>query len=296
MGSTKGKGKKAKKKAAPPSFDVNASLIRHEKRYDDFLLKAAKQMAREEKEESEDERWSLRTEEASVMTREYVIAARSNPATKSKNGVKDWIPFSQLCVVRPESEEDLDEASLGAAVSCYCRELSHVAALGAPIFSTVARNDLQYAIEPVESFHKHVYDTIVEGTVTDDTMTKATARETLGLEDAADAAAVKQAYRKLSFESHPDRVEETDREAAAEKFRLVKLAYETLNSGVRNQEGVSWYESLGGRARTDFLGPIALIPMQKAEDQMTQQGLQGAVVGLDREMIQTFVARNLRSG
>jgi hypothetical protein len=128
-------------------------------------------------------------------------------------------------------------------------------------------------------------------------MTKAKAREILGLEpNESDKSAIKQAYRKLSFELHPDRVDgsEEEQETAADRFGEVKLAYEILSSGVR-QEGVSWYESLGGRARTGFLGPINLLPLALAQEQMTIRNAEGAIVGLDKELIQTFVARNLRS-
>ena len=111
-----------------------------------------------------------------------------------------------------------------------------------------------------------------------------------------DKAVIKQAYRKLSFSLHPDRVEGDDeeKEAAAERFGRVKLAYDTLSSGVR-QDGVSWYESLGGRARTGFTGPVSLLPLVSAQEQMTRRNAEAAMIGLNPDIIQTFVARNLRS-
>jgi len=272
------------------SFDVNASMLRLEKKYDELLLAAAKRMAKED----EDPRL-VNNDDGSEdkITSEYVVAAR---AISKMGGVKDWIPFAQICLTRPESEYDNSKDVVQAAISTYCRELSHIAVFGAPVFSSVARNDLQYGIEPIDSFHKHVYDSVIEGTVEQD-MTKSAAREALGLQkDETDKGIIKQAYRRLSFELHPDRFEGSpeERNAASERFARVKLAYETLSSGVR-QEGVSWYESLGGRARTEFLGPISLLPMATAQEQMTRRKAEGAIVGLEKDLIQTFVARNLRS-
>jgi len=50
------------------------------------------------------------------------------------------------------------------------------------------------------------------------------------------------------------------------RFGLVKMAYEALNSGIHSSEvngnavvSQSWYESLGGKSRTDFMGPIDLL-------------------------------------
>lgn len=287
--SSKGKkGNGMAKSGASAPFDVSASMVRLEKKYDEIMINAAKQMAKDD----EDPRWALEEAKEEKITSEYVVVARS----KAKSGVADWVPFAQLCLVRPESEYDNAEVILNAAVSAYCRELSHAAAYGAPVFSSVARSDLQYGIEPIDSFHKHVYDTVIEGTVERD-MTKSLARKTLGLEqNESDKSIIKQAYRKLSFSLHPDRFEgnEEEKEVAAERFGNVKLAYETLSSGVR-EEGVSWYESLGGRARTGFLGPISLLPLAEAQEQMTRRSAEAALVGMSTDIIQTFVARNLRS-
>ena len=287
MGKKSGSGEKKSGSSAP--FDVSASLIRLEKRYNELMINAAKLMA---KDNDDDNNETFETTSDKKMTSEYVVVARS----KAKGGVADWVPFAQVCLTRPESEYENVEDVYQAVVSAYCRELSHLAAFGAPVFSTVARSDLQYGIEPIDSFHKHVFETVIEGTVEQD-MTKSLARETLGLETSeSDKAVIKQAYRKLSFSLHPDRVEGDDeeKEAAAERFGRVKLAYDTLSSGVR-QDGVSWYESLGGRARTGFTGPVSLLPLVSAQEQMTRRNAEAAMVGLNPDIIQTFVARNLRS-
>jgi len=274
------------KSGASTAFDVSASMLRLEKRYDELLMAAAKQTAKDDDEEGG-------SSAGEKITSEYIVAARS---IAKSGGVKDWVPFAQLCLVRPESEYDNAHDVVQAAVSSYCRELSSIAAFGAPVFATLARSDLQYSIEPIQSFQKFVYDTVIEG-VTEQDMTKKVARETLGLDqNESDKTVIKQSYRKLSFELHPDRFEGSpeEQEAAAERFGRVKLAYEMLSSGVR-QDGVSWYESLGGRARTEFKGPINLLPLAAAQEQMTRRNAEGGLQGIDKDLIQTFVARNLRS-
>jgi hypothetical protein len=292
-------GKKSKKpsssvtKAATP-FNVNSSLLRMEKKYDELLLNAAKELQKEE-----DEHFRNSSSHTPMMTSEYVIAARS----VSKRSVPDWVPIAQLCLARPESEyeEGASDAMVQSAISAFCRELSHVAANGAPVFATIARNELQYSVESVESFHKHVYDEVVDGNANknqDETMRKVEARQILGLDSTTtEKTEIKQAYRKLSFELHPDRFKGTPEECEEAKIRFskVKLAYETLSSGVRGEEGISWYESLGGRARTGFVGPIDLLPLAAAQEHMRSRNAAGAIVGLEPPLVQSFVARHLRS-
>mmetsp|Transcript_64560 Transcript_64560/g.97284 ORF Transcript_64560/g.97284 Transcript_64560/m.97284 type:complete len:359 (+) Transcript_64560:97-1173(+) len=290
-------GMGAKKTNAVATFDVNASVIRLEKRYEEIMKISAKSIAKDE----EDPRWASSVdEEDDSMTTEYVIAARAD----SKQGaVRDWVPIAQICVQRPEKEYENTKEILQEAISCYCRELSYTAAFCAPVFSTVARNVVQYAVEPMDSFHKHVYERVVEQSGSSgktDTMTKSTAKEVLGLDDSSegtiDKADIKQAYRKLSFQLHPDRFEGTEEECkeAAECYAKVQLAFDTLSSGVR-VEGSSWYQSLGGKARTDFVGPVNLMPLGAAQAQMERRGVKAAMLGLDPELVQSFVARNLGS-
>lgn len=308
MGATKtkkkkgGKNKSKGKTASSTPFDVNASLLRLEKKYDELMLNVAKELKKEEEEADSYSSWS--SGEIEMITSEYVIAARSS---SQKGSVPDWVPFAQLCLKRPETqyEDGASDAMVQTAISNYCRELSHLAAVGAPVFSTIARNDLQYSVESVDSFHKFVYDEVVEGKASknpDQAMTKAEARKTLGLlEDGADAAEItksdiKKAYRSLSFELHPDRFQGTPEECkeATNQFGRVKLAYDTLNSGVR-EEGVSWYESLGGKERTGFVGPVNLLPIGAAQETMTRHKAEGALCALDPQLVQSFVARHLRS-
>ena len=302
-GATKSKKKKggknkAKGKAKGTPFDVSASLIRLEKKYDELMLNVAKEMRKEEEEYDEFNVSSYSTGEFEMMTSEYVIAAR---AASQSGSVPDWVPIAQLCLKRPENlyNEGASDEMVQTAISTYCRELSHLACHGAPIFRSIARNDLQYSVESVDSFHKYVYDEVVEGKAgksPDQAMTKAQARKTLNIDEDASKADIKQAYRKLSFKLHPDRFEGTPEECeeATAEFGRVNLAYDTLSSGVR-EEGVSWYESLGGKERTGFVGPINLLPMGAAQESMTRHKAEAAMCGLDPEMVQTFVARHLRS-
>ncbi len=291
------KGFKSKSKPKSTPFDVSASLIRLEKKYDELMLNVAKELKKEEKEADELYTSSWSSGEIEMITSEYVIAARS----ANGGSVADWVPIAQLCLKRPETEfvEGASDAMVQTAVSNYCRELYHLASHGAPIFSKIARNDLQYSVESVDSFHKYVYDEVVEGKANkspDQAMTKAEARTTLGLDSDASKSDIKQAYRRKSFELHPDRFEGTPEECeeATREFGRVNLAYDTLSSGVR-EEGVSWYESLGGKERTGFCGPINLLPMGAAQEAMTRHKAEAALCGLDPAMIQQFVARHLRS-
>ena len=222
--------KNKKKKTKSTSFDVSASLSRLEKRYDEVMLQMSKQMAKND----EDPRWASSVDDGEeFITSEYVITARA----EKKKGVHDWVPIAQLCISYPESMYDSESKEFAeAAVSSYCREISYVAGMGAPVFQSIARNDVEYATEPVESFYKYVYESVVEENKDRENMSKAEAREILGLEDepSADKNQIKQAYRKLSFQLHPDRVDESsDAAESASRFEKVQLAYETLSSGIR---------------------------------------------------------------
>lgn len=278
------------------SFDVNASVVRLEKRYDELMTASAKQLARESEEEGASGLASTiksGDDADDTITREFVVTVR----VPDKQAVHDWVPVAQLCLACPEAELDDTDTIPRTAVSAYCRELSLLAGFGAPVFATVARNEMQYGVEAIESFHKFVYERVVEGEA-EKIMSKSQARTVLGLEQSSDLekSTIKGAYRNLSFQLHPDRFEgsEDECEEAAKKFENVKLAYEALTSGVR-ETGSSWYESLGGRERTQFRGPIDLISLSKAGETLEQRKTKAAIVGLDPDLVQTFVARNLRS-
>ena len=137
-------------------------------------------------------------------------------------------------------------------------------------------------------------------------MTKAEARKVLQLaDDCNDLSEIKKSYRKLSMRLHPDRFvgverSEEEEEKTNDEFAKVKIAYESLQSGIRissdgDKKVQSWYESLGGRARTDF-HKVNLVSLTEAQTKMEEKRIQGAVIGLERELVQSFVARHLRSG
>ena len=143
-------------------------------------------------------------------------------------------------------------------------------------------------------------------------MKRAGAREILGLrEGCSDLSEIKRSYRSMSFELHPDRFVSPDSstgsrsedEIAADEGRYadVRVAYETLRSGVRDTGensngggggGRSWYESLGGQQRTEFYGPVELCAVDRAVQIVGELGCKSAVVGLAYDIVMNFAARN----
>jgi hypothetical protein len=273
-------------------FNVNSSLLRLEKRYEEIQRADAKTLAQDG--DSPDD----------LVTTEYIVAARV-VSKSQKSSVPDWVPIAQLCVARAASDAHTSEGAFDpvtqAAVSLYCRELTLAASIGARMFQSVVRNDMQYSIESYDSFHKHVYEVVIEGknedTKNDGVMTKLEARTVLQLEgDGSDKSEIKRAYRNQSFALHPDRFVGTDKtveeiKISSNEFARVKLAYETLSSGVRSERR-SWYESLGGKSRTDFAGPIDLLSLSSAETILKAKGIQSAITSLNSNIVQTFMVRS----
>lgn len=301
---SKGTGKKATKdKKNTASFDVAKALIKSEKLYDELLTESSKAYAAAEYED-----------DVIDITSEYVVAARVKPGTSSTSAASDWIPVAQVCVVRPIHGEDKDgelDPSVPTAVSYFCREIHHAACRASPsTFQSLPRNIIEYSVEPYHSFVKYVYEEVIEGksssgSIEEDgttvAMTKTKAREVLGLETGCkDALLIKQAYKKLMFELHPDRFANDERapdqiEAASKRFLSVKIAYEALTSGIRvddaNGDAKSWYASLGGKSRTEFVGPIELVSIEKAGS-FCQKAFKAAVASVDPDVSMAFVARN----
>lgn len=296
-----------------PPFDVSASLLRLEKRYDELMLDAARRLQKEEDEYDED-----------IVTTEYVVAARD----RTGRVVADWVPVAQLCLARTwrdaHASEGSSDPAVRAALSLHCREISHVAGLGSRVFPSIPRSDLEYSVETIDSFHKYVYEAVIETPTSSSssdsgnqqaevsssgkndsvagTLTKQEARAVLQITEDEECSLrdVKSQYRKRSFDCHPDRMVQRDsmtdveRQAMAEEYSRVKLAYEVLtHSGWARKEGSSWYESLGGRSRTDFVGPIELMPIAAAEAALkaSSSSCQCAIIGLDPDMVQAFVTR-----
>jgi hypothetical protein len=292
----KGKGVgKPSESATKAPFNVNSSLLRLEKRYEEISKAAAKTLAQDN--DSPDD----------LVTTEYVVAARV-VGKSQRSSVPDWVPIAQLCLARPASDAHTSEGAFDpvtqAAVSLYCRELTLAASIAARLFNSVVRSEMQYSVESLDSFHKHVYEVVIEGKNEDakneGVMTKLEARTVLQLEgDAIDKSEIKRAYRNLSFALHPDRFVGTDKtneeiKVSSDEYARVKLAYETMSSGVRN-EGRSWYESLGGKSRTDFAGPINLLPLSLAESTLKTNKAQSAITSLSSDIVQTFVVRSQSS-
>ncbi|KAL7518741.1 hypothetical protein ACHAWX_003551 [Stephanocyclus meneghinianus] len=309
--SSKGMGKKStsskndKKNGTSQSFDVAKSLTKSEKLYEELLTESAKayHAADEFDEDNLD------------VTSEYVVAARAKPGSTSLTAASDWIPVAQICIIRPIHDEEKDgelDPSVPAAVSYYCREINHAACLASPsTFNSLPRNVVEYSVEPNDSFFKYVYEEVIRGKSSSGSfedggstvlMTKSKAREILGLQAGCkDPGIIKQAYRKMAFDLHPDRfvnIERTQEEidASSNKFLSVKIAYEALTSGVRgsvdaNGDAKSWYESLGGKSRTEFFGPIDLMPMEKA-GALCNKAFKSAVACIDPDLTMAFVARN----
>ena len=301
---SKGIGKKSlKDKKSSASFDASKALIKSEKLYDELLTESSKAYAAAEYED-----------DIIDITSEYVVAARAKPGAASSAGAaSDWIPVAQVCVVRPIHGEDKDgelDPSVPTAVSYYCREIHHAACRASPsTFQSLPRNVIEYSVEPYHSFVKYVYEEVIEGksssgSIEEDgatvAMTKTKARDVLGLESGCkDAVLIKQAYKKLMFELHPDRFVNDERtpdqiEDASKRFLSVKIAYEALTSGVRLDDAngdASWYASLGGKSRTEFVGPIELVSREKAES-LCQKAFKAAVASVDPDVSMAFVTRN----
>mmetsp|Transcript_1325 Transcript_1325/g.1786 ORF Transcript_1325/g.1786 Transcript_1325/m.1786 type:complete len:374 (+) Transcript_1325:100-1221(+) len=284
-----------------PSFDVSASLLRLEKRYEELSQADAKRLF--DAGDEDDDIWSSsnsNNKQDDRVTTEYVVTAR--PTT----GNLDWVPVGQLLMARRLASYDHDEHDdhainkplMNAAISLYCRELAHMAALGSRVgFANVPRNQLQYAVEPTDSWHKHVYDTVIfqdKNKNKEITMTRAEAAQVLGFDHVndLDRSSLKRAYRTLSMQYHPDRLleaSEQEQVEGAERYGRVKRAYEMLLTS-----SDSWYESLGGKERTDFIKiDTQLLSIGKANELLDFQQLLSAVVPLDPVLVQGFVARSM---
>ena len=328
-------------------YDVAKAWIKSQKLYDELMSESTRAFNAASDDGGDDDVADLTTEYI-VAARCRAEANGSNG--NSGNGnlalryASDWIPVAQMCVTRPIRPEDSggggpgggagdDEAMrslpVRAAVSYYCREIFHAATLASPALKSLPRNLVEYSAEPYDSWIRHVYKDVIKGESSDSYvdestgakvgMTKGRAREVLGLEaGCADASVIKSAYKRESMACHPDRFVSADKtreevDGYTERFALVKMAYEALNSGVRADESnggnggggggagggatggrSSWYESLGGRSRTDFSGPIDLMPMEKAGS-LCNKAFRSAVIGLDPDLTNAFVLRNQAS-
>jgi hypothetical protein len=329
----------SKKSSSSPSssaksttpFDVAASVLRHEKVYDKLLLQAAKRMASEESDDYDDE------SDSHHHVLEFVVAARDGNVLPDWVPIGQLVvavdPNSRhggaLLSLDGGDDDDRAEALLArAGVSAHCRELHHVAGLASNLFRSIPRQHMKYSVEPAGSFNKHVYDKVIEVPAATE-MSTVEARRVLKIEEGGTLHDLKLQYRRRSMECHPDRVRHrpssssTDGSASAsaiasaesgagaaaaasdggsDEFSRVKLAYETLlGSGAMRRDGSTWYESLGGRERSDFVA-VELMSLREAadagfgvEDSDSDSGIRSAVMGLDPSLVQSFVARSRAS-
>eukprot|EP00548_Thalassiothrix_antarctica_P001996 CAMPEP_0194148274 /NCGR_PEP_ID=MMETSP0152-20130528/31294_1 /TAXON_ID=1049557 /ORGANISM="Thalassiothrix antarctica, Strain L6-D1" /LENGTH=378 /DNA_ID=CAMNT_0038849677 /DNA_START=98 /DNA_END=1234 /DNA_ORIENTATION=- len=322
--------KKNKQKKNVSNFDAAASLLKLEFKYDELCAQSAKVDAKEDDDITVDDK----------TVTEFVVAIRSSSSavTKTKKNLKsvsDWVPVAQLCLARPllHRHEEAEREGIGSiegfdkelavtAISYYCRELYQTAVLGSTKFRDVPRQELEYSVEPEASFYKHVEENLKGKKGSQESMGKAEARQILGLvtttegDEASPVSSsldnrvtIKATYRKKIFALHPDRfvgVERTTEEEKAtnDEFARVKQAYETLISGMAaaDNNGRSWYESLGGKERTDFTGPIKLLSIDDAknilfpENRITKNTSNDCAIGrLDPELVQNYVMRNQNS-
>ena len=325
-GGSKSKGMgKTRSSSDGKKYDVAKSMIKNEKYYDELMTESVRSL------QNEDE-WV--NDNDIEITTQYIIAARCAPGSITSKDSKtnsalaaasDWIPAAQICIVRPihlhEEEDESDEpynSSVRAAVSFYCREISYAATLAAPTLKSLPRSSMQYSAEPLDSFVKNVYEDVIEGKAADTfvdpngssdskeiSMTKSKAREIIQLEEGCkDASLIKKAYKQQSMLHHPDRFVNSDKtkeeiDASTRQFGLVKMAYEALQSGVRdevNSNGMvqSWYESLGSKSRSsEFSGAIDLISNEKA-GLLCNKAFKAAIVAIDPDLTNTFVVSKRR--
>lgn len=328
----KGMGKKSS--SDDTKFDVAKAWTKLQKSYDEIMSES--NTSKSKSSDDDDDEWDESTME---ITTEYIVTARcksgstlsSSDNNSAYRSSSDWIPVAQVCIVRPIHLEEPENAAAHkgiisppqATISHYCREISYAATLAAPILKSLPRNLIEYGYEPIDSFMKHVYEDVISGKTADSyvngnnekvKMTKSNARSILQLEEGCnDAALIKRSYKKLSMAYHPDRFINSDKtkeeiEESTHQFTLVKMAYEALNSGVRNTNGSdsdgmvvngeessmkrsSWYESLGGKSRTEFVGPIELMSVDKASA-LCNKAFKCGVIGLDPDITMAFVVRN----
>jgi len=292
MGKKSGNKSKRRRTAAASAsvpFDAAAAYNRSEKRYDELIAEA----------DASDPDGPY----GGLMAREYMIVAQQTGTVGAgASSLFDWTPAAHLVLVGADSLSDPTTAA-ERGVSSLKREIHHALVTGIPSAASLPRSEVRYALEPLRDFMEYVFDAVIADKASDGDekpMSKAEARRILGLESDSDASTVKRAYRKITLAYHPDRFAasgEEEPEEAAEKFQAGTRAYETLGGGMgATVEGSSWYESLGGRARTEFSGPLILgkagVAGALEGAPFEAGGYKVAVSAVDPEITMMFIARN----
>ena len=223
----------------------------------------------------------------------YCVAMRSLSSSAAE--LSDWVPVALLALGSGGGAGDptaLVPSALGACV----KEVVEGAAQNIPSVRKVARETVEYAFEPLDSFESHVYEGL-QGRAE----RRSEAAKTLGVESGASAGEVKKAHRKLMMELHPDRFvgDEEGAEAAQARMLDVQEAYAELGGGTGGGTG-SFYASIGGKARVGFSGALAkeaLSPLGKARPEQALPfeagGWRVGVTPMTVKLTREFVTRNL---
>lgn len=217
------------------------------------------------------------------------VSVRS-PASQA---FSDWVPVCQLGVLTSTSLSDLSSSpALPSSLSYLAREVCHSASLT----SSFPRSGAEFAAEPLSSFFDHVYDAVVSPAKGNAALSPSEARAVLGVEKGDDPGDVKRKYRKITLANHPDRFvldpDSEEAEAGARRFSDAAAAYEVLSSSEKSD---SYYEGLGGKARSDFT-KVQVEDVGKERTAMRMEldlgGYRAAVRCLDPDVSKFFVARN----
>lgn len=264
-------------------------------------------MAKQNMKEAEDEFGEGSNEESSssdsssdddgerLSVTKWCVALRSEAAQE----FSDWVPVALLALGCTDEAGD-PKSLVPSAVGASCREIVEGTLQEWPSLKKVGRETLQYSYEPLDSFENHVY----EG-MTMRTEKRKDAMKELGLEAGWSAGDLKKAHRKLMMELHPDKfileggaVDEEGLSAAKERMNAVQEAYGILGGGQGAGSG-SFYESIGGKARTEFSGVLptaALKPLGKTrpeqEKPYEEGGWRAGVIPMAPTVSKEFIIRN----
>ena len=76
--------------------------------------------------------------------------------------------------------------------------------------------------------------------------------DVLGVEKSATEAEIRERFRKLARENHPDRYRGPDKSAAEKKFQTLTEAHNVLTNATRRRQHDNEMQSSSGKAPTDF--------------------------------------------